>query len=388
MAAILEGIKVLDCTIWVVGPRAGSFLVYLGADVVHIERRGMGDPKRGLLRIMGQNAITPQGVHTGFLADNIGKRSLALDLSKQKGKELLYRLVNQADVFLTNMRPTAVRKLGLDYATLSKYNSKLIYASSNGFGQKGPDRDVGAYDGVAQARGGMTWANRDIEGRPIVVPGSMADQMAGVLLALGIMSALLAREKFDVGQELSMSQLSAIIHFLGADVARASLMGIEREKEVGKKAGNPIYNTYRCKDGKWMLLGLQDSEAYWGPFCKAAGIPELEKNPRFVDMYKREENNSELIPVIEKVFATKTLAEWTKICKENDFNFAPCQTFLDVVNDVQALENEYIIDIDHPVLGRVKFPGHPFHLSKTPGTVGNVEPQVGQHTEEILIEAG
>jgi len=391
MTSVMQGMKVIDCTQWIVGPRAGAFLAYLGADVIHVERRGVGDGIRGLVRIMGRDTSL-QGVNLGFEDCNIGKRDIALDLQKQKGKEILYKLVETADVFLTNLRPGAVSKLGLDYATLSQLNPRLIYTSSSAFGLKGPDRDAGAWDGVAQARSGLMWYNRDQKGRPHVVPGSMADQVTGVIIALGILSALLARERHGMGQEVTTSMLAALIYLFRGGYMGASLRGAREERkperELGKRAGNPIYNTYRCKDGKWMLLGLQDSETYWPAFCKAAGIVELEKDPRFMDMFKREENNVELISILEKVFATKTLDEWSKICKENDFNFSPCQTFREVLTDVHALANEYIVEVDHPVFGKVKSAGHPFHLSKSPGSLANAAPQYGQHTEEVILELG
>ena len=391
MTSVMEGMKVVDCTQWLVGPRASAFLAYLGADVIHVERRGTGDGYRGLIRIMGHDLLY-QGVHLGFEEANMGKRDIALDLQKQQGKEILYKLVETADVFLTNLRPKAVDKLGLDYATLSQINPKLVYTSSSAFGLKGPDRDAGAWDGVAQSRSGLAWYNRDRNGRPDVIPGSIADQLTGIVIAQAILSALLARERHGIGQEVNVSMLGALIHFFKGSYMGASLGGaskeLELERELGKNAGNPIYNTYQCEDGKWMLLGLQDSETFWAPFCKAAGIEELEKDPKFVDMYKREENNVELISILEKVFASKTLDEWSKICKENDFNFAPCQTFRDVLTDVHALENEYIVEIDHPVFGKLQSEGHPFHLNETPGTVANTAPQYGQHTEEVLLELG
>ena len=391
MTSVMQGMKVVDCTQWLVGPRASAFLAYLGADVIYVERRGFGDPFRGLRWYSGHD-LELQGVHLGFEEVNRGKRDISLDLQKQKGKQILYKLVETADVFLTNLRPKAVSKLGLDYATLSQLNPKLIYTSSSAFGLKGPDRDAGAWDGVAQSRSGWAWENRDRNGRPNVLPWSMAEQVTGMVIVQSILAALLARERHGIGQEVNASMLGALIHLYQGGYMGASLGGDRKEQEpesdVGKEAGNPIYNTYRCKDGKWMLLGLQDSETYWPPFCKAAGIAELEKDPRFVDMYKRLENNVELISILEVVFATKTLDEWSKICKENDFNFAPCQTFREVLSDVMALANEYIVEIDHPVWGKVKSAGHPFHLSKTPGTVANAAPQYGQHTEEVLLELG
>lgn len=171
MTSVMQGMKVVDCTQWIAGPRAGAFLAYLGADVIHVERRGLGDAYRGIVRMMGRD-FELQGVHLGFESVNNGKRDIALDLQKQKGKQILYELVETADVFLTNLRPKAVSKLGLDYATLSQLNPRLIYASSSAFGLKGPDRDAGAWDGVAQARSGLTWYNRDQNDRPNVMPGA------------------------------------------------------------------------------------------------------------------------------------------------------------------------------------------------------------------------
>ncbi len=388
MTAILNGIKVIECTQWVAGPRAGALLAYLGANVIHVEPRG-GEPKRGLQRIMGESVITSRGLSASFEYCNRGKKSITLDLAKPEGRDVFRRMIEGADVFMTNFRTQAINKLKLDYDTLSKWNPKLVYSSSTSFGTKGPDAAVGAFDGMGQARSGWMWINRDIgDGRPNVVGGSMADQLTGMMQAFGIVSALLAREKFGFGQEVSNSMLAAAIYFLEQDINQASFLGTEFKRELGKEAHNPLYNSYQCKDGRWLILGIMALDAWWSRFCRATGMPELENDSRFNSQARREENRVLLVSIIEKQFATKTLAEWSKICKKNDFNFAPCQRPGEVLEDPQALANECIVEAEHPVHGKVRLVGHPLHFSKTPGVLHASAPECGQHTEEVLLELG
>ena len=388
MNKILEGIRVVECAEFINGPAAASLLAYLGAEVIKIEQPGVGDGMRGPTSWYGISLKLPGGRSAPFEYLNRNKRDVAIDLKKEKGKELLYKLIEKSDVFLTNLRPRAITKLGLDYGTVSRYNPKLIYASSSAFGRKGPDADSGAFDWVIHARSGLMTTCGPGGDEPALATPGLADHMSAWVLSYGIIAALLARERFGIGQEVTTSMLGAVIPLEDWVISLTSLLGAEFGRQERVKASNPIYNWYKCKDGRWLLLGLYEGDRQWPAFCKGTDIPELEKDPRFDDAAKREANCAELVSILDKLFATRTLEEWSTILRAKDLLFSPCQTISDLLSDPNVLENEYIVSVNHPTLGKVKFVGHPIQFSKTPGVVGVIAPEHGQHTEEVLLELG
>ena len=389
MSMLLEGIRILDWTVWQQGPVATALLGDLGAEVIKIEDRAGRDPGRGLQRARGISTLLAGGRNFYFEYNNHNKKSLALDLKKEKGREIIYRLVKKADVFVQNFRKGVATRLGMDYATLSQYNPKIIYATASGYGLKGPDSEKPAMDYQGLARSGIMTAIGEPEMPPLGMAGGITDQMGAIMLAYGVLAALLARERLGIGQEVDVSHLGSMVTLQGLNVAASLLVGKVLPRMPRAQADNPLWNHYQCKDGRWIALAHLQADKYWGDFCRALGIEELEKDSRFENMTKREENSQELISILDKTFATRTYEEWEKILQEKgDFIFAKIQEVSDLASDPQVVENEYITDFNHPVLGKIKMVGSAVRYSRTPATIRLPAPELGEHTNEVLREMG
>jgi crotonobetainyl-CoA:carnitine CoA-transferase CaiB-like acyl-CoA transferase len=391
----LEGIKVLDWTVGQFGPAAAAMLGDLGADVIKIEQPVTGDS-------VGRTFTSPQGmVVTGlgggrnyyFESANRSKRGIVLNLKKDEGKQILYRLVEKADVFVNNFRKRVIRRTGLDYETLSRYNPRLVYAWGTAFGPEGPDGEKAGADYSGQARSGIMTSVGEPDMDPLYHVGGFADQMGAIVMAYGIMVALVARERLGVGQEIDVSLLGSMMLAQGVDVSACTIFGREWQRYNRKAAGNPLWNHYKCADGKWIVLVMFTSDRCWPDFCRVMDLKELETDPRFQDMERRKENSKELIALLDNVFARKPRAEWMAMFDKAladgaDVSYSFVNTVSDLPNDPQVLANQYITTFDHPVFGPTQVLGLPFRLSKTPGAISRGAPELGQHTEQILLELG
>jgi len=386
MAGPLEGILILDWTQWQMGTVATAMLADLGANVIHIENRLTGDAGRGLITTYTEDL--PGGRNAYFETNNRGKKSLTLDLLKDEGKEVIYRLVKKADVFAHNFRQGVPERLKLDYETLCQYNPQIIYAAASGYGPNGPEAVEPAFDMIGLARSGMATTIGTPENPILPFQGGLADQMGATMTAYGMLTALLARERFGVGQKVDVSHLGSMMTLQGLPLGMWLYLRPEpRERPTRKNAANPLWNYYKCKDGQWLVLGMLQPDIKWTAVCQALGIEHLEKDPRYENQDIRRENSESLIAVMDKIFITRTASEWMIILKETgDIICTPIQELSDLVNDPQVLANDYIINCDHEDLGPVQVRGIPIALSKTPGTVKCEAPQFGQHTEEILTE--
>lgn len=393
MVAPLEGIRIIDWTQWQLGPVATAMMADLGATVIHVEDRVAGDSGRGLWNIGGYDDWMPGGRRPYFETNNRGKKSLTVDLVKDKGKEIIYRLVKNSDIFVHNMRQGVPEKLRLDYNTLCQYNPNLIYVAGSGYGPNGPEAKDPSFNEVAMARSGI-YSQVGEPGKMTeyaIGGGAIADQMGAIMTAYAILAGLVARERHGVGQKVDSSHLSAMIALQGLAVSRQLYLGdkVSDMRISRKKAANPLWNRYPCQDGKWIALACLQSDRYWPTMCQALGIEHLEKDPRFENLDKRKENCEELIAIMDEIFVTKSVTEWMKILKgAGDIICSPVQTIADLVNDPQVLANEYIVDYNHETIGPVKVVGLPIQLSKTPGVVRAEAPEFGQHTEEVLLEIG
>ena len=388
MASPLENIRVIDWTAWQQGPVAGLMLGDLGAEVIKIEEYKRGDPGRGTKRTNdGKTRELPFGRASYFEINNRNKKSLAVNLKKKKGQEILHQLVEKSDVLLHNFRPESAKKLRMDYETLSKINPRLIYALASGYGSRGPDRNKPAFDYTAQARSGFMYSFGEPGMPPLWGVGGIADQIGGVFLAYGILGAIVARERLGVGQELEVSLLASMMWTLGLNISDRLLLGIETSRSSRRRAHNPLWNQYQCKDGQWFCLAMIQSDRYWQTFCEALGLEEMAKDERFLDMDKRGEHCEELIAILDKVFGSKTYEEVEKSFQQGgEIIYQKIQTFTDLIQDPQVLANEYIADFAHPVLGNVKLLDCPIKYARTPGTLRLPAPEFGQHTEEVLTE--
>ena len=384
MPGPLEGIKIVDLTIYQNGPWGTTMLSDMGADVIKVEDAINGDPGRSL---------TPAGqqrrVATYHETMNRNKRSVTLNLKHPKGREVFFRLVKDADVVAQNFRVGVVEKLGIDYQACKKVNPKIVYASVSGFGSKGPDARDGVYDILGQARGGLmallsTW---DPEMTYRGAAG-LADQTGAVQLAYGITLGLLARERKGVGQHVEVSQLGGQL-VLQALAINGYLFNGDLPVARGRQATyNPLFGIYRCGDNKWIALGCIQSDRYWPDFTEVLGIQHLLKEPKFKDHNTRGQNGVELCGILNEIFLKKTRDEWIKALKPRGILCTPVQTYDDLAKDPQISANEYFAEVQHPTLGTLKEVGITVKLSETPGKVVSAAPEFGAHTEDVLLAHG
>jgi len=382
----LHGVRVVEITQFQNGPVCGRILGDMGADIIKVEPK-TGDPARGFMAIVGVQ-MGFKGRNFYFEYCNRNKRGVVLDLKKPAGLEVFMRLIDNADIFLTNMAIGTPERMGIGYDALSARNPRLIYAQTTGWGRKGPDATSFAFDYAGLARAGtMLMCGEDGMPPQPLVPG-LADQMGAIMTAFGIVGALYAREKTGKGQMMDASMLGAMIELEGIVLAVPCILGKEFTRPVRSRAGNPLYNHYKCKDGRWIAIVNLQPDRYWPNFCRALGIEHLKDDPRFNNLETRGKNAEELIRVIDEKIADKTMAEWMDIFKKEGVIHTPVQTATEVTNDPQALANNYFIWYDHPVFGKTKMTGWAWDYSETPCSVRREAPEFGQHTEEVLLELG
>lgn len=386
MTLALEGIRVLDWTIWQQGPIGTALLGDLGAEVIKLEARGGGDPGRGLMRLSGVDLAG----HPNFYveANNRNKRSLALDLKKPEALAIVHDLVRRSDVFAQNFRVGVAERLGLDYETLRRHNPQLIYAHATGYGPKGPDATAPAMDQMGIARSGLMLAVGEPDAPPQQIAGGIADQMSGIMLAWGVLAALVARERHGLGQKVDVSQLGSMAALQGLNLSAKLMMGAALPRVRRAASANPLWNHYRCADDRWLVLGMAQGARHWPAFCRAIGRADLAEDPRFTEMKWASGDGQAAVAIFDEVFATRPRDEWLKILREAsaDFIFAPVNRIEDLPDDPQVRANDYVVEFDHPQHGPTRMLGFPVGLSETPCSIRAPAPELGQHTEEILTE--
>jgi CoA:oxalate CoA-transferase len=382
----LDGVKVVEITMFQQGPVAGMRLGDLGADVIKVESPA-GDPGRGFMKIVEAMAGR-KGRNYYFEHGNRNKRSIVLDLKSEKGREIILKLIDHADVFLNNMSIGAPAKIGLGPDELLKRNPRLIYAHASGWGRKGPDANDFSFDYTGIARSGLMMSCGERGAPPTQILPGIGDELGALMCAWGVTAALYAREKTGKGQIVDTSLMGGIIVSLAFVMAAPTIWGQEFPREIRAKAGNPIYSHYRCKDDKWLVIAHLDPDRYWPKVCKALGIEELENKPKFNSIQTRGENAEELVAILDNKFAERTREEWMRILKDEGCIFTPVQTPTEVTKDPQALANNYFIHFEHPDWGKIKMTGFPWDFSETPASCRRKAPGLGEHTDEILSSLG
>ena len=384
MSGPLEGIRVVELGLWVAGPSCAAILCDWGAEVVKIEPPN-GDPFRGWASaLMGAEPT----VNPPFDADNRGKRSVSLNLKHEEGRAIARKLVDQADVLVTNMRPRVLEGFGLDYETLAQANPRLVYAQITGYGPDGPSRDRAAYDvGAFWSRAGVG-AMLVPDGQPLPQQrGGMGDHMTGMGAAGAVAAALLARERTGKGQRVAVSLLRVGAYMMAWDVMLALRLKVPLQPYDREHAVNPIIDCYRTADGRWFWLLLLQASRHWPDLCRAIDRDDLLTDERFTDTAKRREHGPELVAELDKVFATKTMAEWGDIFDRENVWWAPVHNVNDVVADPVAHEAGVFPEVAGPD-GPVSYIATPADFSATTAGPRGISPELGQHTEEVLLELG
>jgi crotonobetainyl-CoA:carnitine CoA-transferase CaiB-like acyl-CoA transferase len=381
----LEGIRVIDWTIWQQGPVASVMLGDLGAEVVKVEERVGGDPGRGVLRAQGLDLKDRPNFY--FEANNRNKKSIAVDLKKPAGVEIVRRLAAGADVFVQNFRKGVATRLGLDATTLRAANPRLVYASATGYGPEGPESGAPSFDYLGLARSGIMYSAGEPDDEPLAIAGGIADQMGAIMLAYGVLAALIARERTGRGQEVDASHLGSMAWLQGLGLSARLMLGRALPRQARRYATNPLWNHYKCSDGQWLALSMLQADRYWGQLCRVLEIPEAAEDERFANMLSRMANCGECIALLDDVFARRPREEWLKrLAAGGDFIFSVINSVDDLPSDPQMIVNDYVAPFEHPAFGPTKVVGIPVRLSETPGQLRLPAPEFGQHTEEVLTE--
>ena len=385
MPGPLDGIRILDFCVLQNGGYATAMLADMGAEVVKIEDPVKGDPARAIL---GRGRAAELGIGAYFEANNRNKKAMTLDLKKEKGREVFYRLVEKADVVATNLRVHVPRQLGFDYETLVKHNPRIIFAHSTGYGRHGPDAGEMVYDLLGLARGGMT-VSMTVPGEPpVYTSGGIADQVGAMMLAHAIVLALFARERTGRGQRVDVSQLGSVMMLQGLGLYTHAVTGSSNPPYRPDKAGNPLYSYHRGQDGRWFALSCPQPDRFWGQVCDVLGMQRIKDDPRFATLSARSQHTPELIRMMDEAIATRPAAEWVQRFKGCGIPATLVQDYSDLFTDPQVVANNYVVDFEHPVIGKLKIPGIPIQLGATPGEVRTAGPQYGEHTHEVLLAAG
>lgn len=381
----LHGIKVVDCSTFMQAPLAAGILADLGADVIKIEEPVRGDGYRGLG--VGRMLGTEAKRNPNFEYVNRNRRGMTLDLRKSEGMAVLLRMVKGSDIFFHNFRPKAAEKMGIGYERLSGVNPKLIYVHASGWGAKGAERERGAFDIAAGARAGMMWPNGEpgMEMPQRLTPG-ICDVAGGFNLAIATLAALHARQVLGKGQCVDVSLFGSAIALNSFVLSHSLFYGSYPPRVPRPEALNPLYNSYKCADGEWIMLTMLHFEGHWSEFCDAVERKDLEKDPRCTDNVEVARHAKEVIPIVDGIFAQKPLETWMKIFSNRNLIFTPIRKPSDIPNDLQVQENGYVLDFEHPAYGHQKVVGFPYTFSETPASLRRPCPEFGQHTEEVLLE--
>ncbi|MBI4640316.1 MAG: CoA transferase [Candidatus Tectomicrobia bacterium] len=381
----LEGVRVLDLTRVYAGPYCTMVLADMGAEVIKIERPEIGDDVR---RISPFKDNTPGLERSGyFFPLNRNKLGITLNIQHPKGREMLKRMVEKADVLVENYSPRVMKGLGLGYDVLQEINPRLVMCTICGYGHTGPYAMRPGYDGTAQAMGGIASITGYPDGPPTRVGSSIGDCVTGIHAAFGIMCALFVRFTTGRGQWVDLSQQDTVFSILESAVTTYTITG-KIPGRLGSRHGNAYpYDIYPCKNGHVFFAAYLD--AHWQKTCELFGEPEFAKDPRVDAMFKRAEEgiaNNLIRPKIIQWFAPYTKEELFEMFGKIQVSLGSVLNIEECVNDPQLNAREMIVEVEHPVMGKIKIPGVTVKLSDTPGGIDRPAPLLGQHNEEIYLK--
>lgn len=374
----LSGVRIVDVTQNLSGPMATMILGDQGADVIKVEPPGIGD----FTRAMGG---TKRGVAPAFAVINRNKRSVALNLRDPRGLELIKRLVARADLFVQNHRPGVAERIGIGEAALRAVKSDLVYVSISGFGESGPYAHQRVYDPVIQAISGLAAIQADVEtGRPHMIRLIIPDKVTALTAAQAMTAALFARQRTGEGQHVRLAMLDAVIAFLWPEgMAAYTFVGSNRSSIRAAKARELIFET---ADGFITAAANTDSE--WTGLCRALERPEWLRDERFKTPVGRFRNADVRLEMTAEVLKTKSTAEWLERLRANEVPCAPVLSREEVLRDAQVVANQLIVESAHPHAGPMRQPRPAARFERTPASLSRFAPLLGEHTDEVLAEAG
>ena len=373
----LAGLRILDFTRYQQGPYATVLLSDMGAEVVKVEEPG-GEPGRA-------NGRMPDGFSAYFEAHDRGKRSITLDLRMQEARDAVKRLAPHFDVVVENFRPGTMERWGLGYEDLRALRPDIIVASGSSWGRLGPWANRPGFDHVGQALSGvMVEQGGGPDHEPHALIGGFADQISAMLLAYGIACAVVAREREGIGQHVDVSLIGAMTAVQSMPITRFLRTGEQRGFEDRRAA---TYTHYECADGCYVAIAA-NTQAFWERMCDALDRPDWREDARFLGPFERDRNKNALVEEMEAQFRTQPSTYWTERLAAADVPNAPVLDYAGLAEHPQYWENGYLQEIDTPNLGRMRVPGPAVRMSATPTRVQGGGPELGEHTEAVLLESG
>lgn len=372
----LDGLIVLELASYITGPYAGMLLGMLGAEVIKIEVPQEGDP----FRSWGDGKENPSFYHF-----NRSKKSVALDLKRDSGRKVFMRLVEHADVIIENFRPHVVHKLGIDYESLRGLNEGLIYCSVSGFGQTGPYKDKPSFDTVGQAFGGLLGLLTDFDTPKLVGP-PLSDTITGLFACLGILSALVSRERTGEGQKIETSMLEATIALIGEQIARFSATGVAPRRGTRPRISGAF--AFVGSDGLPFVIHLSSPEKFWSNLIEAIEMPELAKNQMFSNMADRIKNYDELRVILADIFDKHPRDYWLAKLEKHDVPCAPIYGVEELNQDPQVKHLGAIWDMSSSKAARISLVNNPLHFSRFQRAEPKLPPRLGEHTNVVLAAIG
>lgn len=369
----LKGVKILDLTRLLPGPWCTMLLSDFGAEVIKIEELKVGDPARLYPPFIRNDGAL-------FLNLNRNKKSITLDLKKPEGREIFLQLAKTADVIVEGFRPGVMKRLGVDYETVKKINPGIIYCSISGFGQSGPYENLVGHDINYVGFAGILSITLDANGKPVIPGIQIADLGGGGSMgAIGILMALMARERTGAGQYVDVSMMDGVAYWMSMHASLFFAEGRDpKTEELVLQGVLPCYNIYETRDGKYLTLGALENY-FWDNFCRAIDRKDLMKYQMVTGKKK-----DEICAVLQGIFKTKTRDEWFAFLRDKDVPCGPVNTISEAFRDPQILHRGMLAEVSHPKLGKIKQVGVPIKLSETPGDIRTPPPMLGQHNEEVL----
>ncbi|MDH3752229.1 MAG: CoA transferase [Acidimicrobiia bacterium] len=377
----LDGLTVLDLGLLVQGPQAAALLRDMGASVVKVELPGVGDQARWI-------PLGPGDPRSGFFEGcNRGKRSVTIDLRRPEGADVFRRLAASADIVISNFKTGTLDEWGLGYEALREINPGIIWAAGSAFGPVGPDREREGADLAGQAAGGLISTTGGDGAEPTPVGVTIADHIGSLNLVSGVLAALVARADTGLGQKVEVSLLGGQIWAQASELSYYLMTDrVPGRSNYGHPMIPAAYRIFRTADGWIGLIGIPPAAR--PSFLEALGRPELADDPLFGDIIPTPQQLAGQLALLEEIFPTKTSDEWAERLHGAGVRYAPVRDYAGVAADPGAWENGYLVEVDDAERGRVKVVGNPIRMSATPLSPGVRTPELGQHTEEVLLEHG
>jgi CoA:oxalate CoA-transferase len=382
MKKALEGIRVIDLSHVLAAPTTTMFLADLGAEVIHLEPPH-GDDSREYGPFAGEPGKNRSGY---FISLNRNKKSLVLNLKSAKGKEILRELIEVSDVIIENFRPSTMKKMGFGWEEIQKINPRIIYAAISGFGHDSPPEYAArpSYDMVAQAYSGLMSITGPVGGPPCRVGSSVGDIISGQQAVIGIMAALVYREKTGRGQFYDGSMVDGLFSVLESAIARFTISGKIPGPLGGAHPSITPFEAFRTKDS-WVIVAV-GNDVLWGKLCRILNREELIRDPRFANNHLRTENQPELSAILTAELVNKTTGEWIEIFEKQDIPYSKINNIKEICEDPVIRHRNMLVTVDQPGVGPIRIAGSPIRLSETPGEVRGPAPLLGEHSAEVLRE--